>query len=129
MDTSQRPLSPHLQIYRWGWTMTLSIGHRLTGLILSAGSVLLALWLFALAGGPERYETAQSFVQSWIGTVILIGWSFAFFYHLCNGVRHLCWDAGWGFELKTARTSAALVIIFSVSLTLVCWIWILGFTS
>lgn len=126
MSTSQRPLSPHLQVYRWGWTMSLSILHRVTGLALSAGAVLLAFWLFALAGGPDSYEGARSFIQHWLGQVILVLWTLAFFYHLCNGVRHLCWDAGWGFELSSARRSAVVVLIASVLLTLGCWVWVLA---
>lgn len=103
--------------------MSLSIFHRFTGLILTAGSVLLALWLFALSGGPENYAWAQGFVRSWIGTLVLLAWSLAFFYHLCNGIRHLFWDTGRGFELPTARASATAVVVISIVLTIACWIW------
>lgn len=121
MATTRRPLSPHLQVYRWGWTMSLSIFHRLTGVVLSFGTVLFVLWLIGLSGGPESYETVMAFTGHWLGKLVLAGWSVAFFYHLCNGVRHLFWDAGWGLELATARRTAAVVPVATVVLTALSW--------
>ncbi len=117
-----RPLSPHLQVYRWQWTMALSILHRLTGVALVVGTLLLVYWLVAAAAGPGSYAAAQGFIGSWFGLLLLFGWSFALLYHLCNGIRHLVWDAGYGFELETAYRSALVVIAASTGLTVVCWI-------
>ena len=89
MRSAERLLSPHLQIYRWQLTSVMSILHRATGLALSAGGVLLVWWLVAAAGGPEAYEGVRDFLGSWLGIVLLLGWSAALFYHLCNGIRHL----------------------------------------
>src|SRR5690606_1427727 len=101
MISSRRPLSPHLQIYRPQITSTLSILHRLTGIALGGGTLLLTWWLVAAAAGPEAFATAQGFICSIVGRLLLFGWSFALFYHLCNGIRHLVWDAGYGFEIDT----------------------------
>ncbi|MGE0736174.1 MAG: succinate dehydrogenase, cytochrome b556 subunit [Alphaproteobacteria bacterium] len=116
-----RPLSPHLQIYRWQWTMALSILHRATGVALAVGTLLLVYWLMAAAAGPEYFKSAQGFLKGWIGTLLLLGWSFALFYHLCNGIRHLFWDAGKGFELKTGQMSAGLVLVVAALLSIVAW--------
>src|SRR3546814_8874029 len=117
MNTDNRPLSPHLQIYAWQWTMLLSITHRATGIALSAGTLLLVWWLLALATGPEAFATAQGFVGSWFGLLLLIGWTWSPSYHLCNGIRHLVWDTGAGFDLSTARASGYAVVVASVVLT------------
>lgn len=122
MNTDNRPLSPHLQIYSWQWTMLLSITHRATGIALSAGTLLLVWWLLALATGPEAFATAQGFVGSWFGLLLLIGWTWSLFYHLCNGIRHLVWDTGAGFDLSTARASGYAVVVASVVLTVIAWI-------
>ncbi len=98
---ANRPLSPHLGIYRWQITMTMSILHRATGVALAVGTLALVYWLTAAGLGPDSYAEAQGFFGSWFGQLLLVGWTFSFFYHLCNGIRHLCWDAGWGFEIKT----------------------------
>lgn len=119
--TAQRPLSPHLQIYRPQITSMLSICHRLTGLALSVGLLLLVWWLVALATGPEAFATAQGFTGSWLGRLLLLGWSFALFYHLANGIRHLFWDAGYGYDLKTTTASGWAVVAASVVLTLIAW--------
>ena len=116
-----RPLSPHLQVYRLQWTMVLSITHRITGVGLAIGSILLVWWLIALAAGPDYFAFVQQIYGSWIGRLFLFGWTWAAFYHLCNGIRHMCWDAGWGLELDAARNSAVVVVVFSVLLTLVAW--------
>lgn len=122
MSSSNRPLSPHLQVYRFQWTMLLSISHRITGVGLALGTLLLVYWLAAAAGGPESFATAQAIVGSFFGRLLLFGWTFALFYHLCNGIRHLVWDAGYGFELDTAYRSGLAVLGVSVALTLLSWI-------
>lgn len=96
-----RPLSPHLGIYRWQITMTMSILHRATGVALAVGTLALVYWLTAAGLGPDSYAEAQGLFASWFGQLLLAGWAFSFFYHLCNGIRHLAWDAGWGFEIRT----------------------------
>ncbi len=122
MSKSNRPLSPHLQVYRFQWTMALSILHRITGVALAVGSLLLVYWLAAAAGGPESFATAQAIVGSFLGRLFLFGWTFALFYHLCNGIRHLGWDAGYGWELDVAYRSGLAVLGASVALTLSSWI-------
>lgn len=122
MTAENRPLSPHLQIYRPQLTSVLSILHRLTGIALVAGTLLLVWWLVAVAAGPAAFETVQGFIGSWFGRALLLGWSYALFYHLANGIRHLAWDAGWGFELKTVYLTGWTVIWASVVLTLLAWI-------
>jgi len=126
MNDSGRPLSPHLSVYRWPITMTLSILHRVTGAGLSFGFVALAIWLMSAAGGAETYESLNECLQSAFGRLLLIGWSFAFFFHLSNGVRHLFWDVGKGFEKHQANASAWFVIILAIVLTLGLWAKIMG---
>ena len=121
MSQAQRPLSPHLQIYKPQLTTVLSITHRATGLALAVGTLLLVWWLFAAASGPEAFAVAQSFWRSWIGRLLLFGWSWALFFHLCNGIRHLFWDAGMGFDLKAVYRSGWIVLGSSVVLTLIAW--------
>jgi succinate dehydrogenase / fumarate reductase, cytochrome b subunit len=120
--SASRPLSPHLQIYRPQITSVLSISHRATGLALSVGTLLLVWWLVALARGPEAFASAQSFVGSWFGRLLLLGWTFSLFFHLANGIRHLCWDAGYGFEIKTATISGWVVVAASAALTVIVWV-------
>ncbi len=115
---SSRPLSPHLQIYRKQLTTTLSITHRITGILLSLGAVALTYWLLALAGGEASYETARGVLGSLPGLLALGLWTFSFYYHLCNGVRHLFWDIGVGFELKSVYASGYTAIAVSLALTL-----------
>lgn len=122
MARSNRPLSPHIQVYRWQWTMALSILHRITGVALGVGSLLLVYWLTAAATGPEAYARAQGFVGSWLGLLLLFGFSLALFYHLANGIRHLFWDTGRGFELKTAYASGLAVLVAAVVLTGLAWV-------
>ncbi|MFZ5789487.1 MAG: succinate dehydrogenase, cytochrome b556 subunit [Pseudomonadota bacterium] len=121
MTTNDRPLSPHLQIYRPQITSVLSILHRITGMALAAGSLLLVYWLIAAAAGAEAFATAQALIGSVPGRLLLFGWSFALFFHLANGIRHLFWDMGLGFELKTVTLSGWTVVIASFLLTLVAW--------
>ena len=121
MSTQDRPLSPHLQVYRWQWTMAYSILHRATGVGLGAGTLYLAWWLLALAGGAESFATVSDFSGSFLGRLLLFGWTWALFYHLGNGIRHLFWDAGKGFELDTAAMSGHVNVAFSVVATLAVW--------
>ena len=123
MTTQNRPLSPHLQVYRLPLLALLSIGHRLTGLALTFGTFLLVWWLVAAATGPEAYATAQAAISSVIGRLLLFGWTLALFYHLCNGIRHLFWDVGYGYELKAAYASGWAVLAAAVALTLLAWVW------
>ena len=121
MASSNRPLSPHLQVYRPQLTSILSITHRMTGVALAFGTLLLIYWLAAAAGGPESFATAQALIGSILGRLLLFGWTFALFYHLCNGIRHLSWDAGWGFELPTVYRSGWTVVLASLALTGASW--------
>ena len=122
MSERDRPLSPHLQIYRWQWTMALSILHRFTGVALAIGTLLLVWWIVALSIGPDAFNLVNGLIASWIGQLCLLGWTFALFYHLLNGLRHLAWDAGWGFELDAARLSGLAVAGAAVALTILVWI-------
>ncbi|HXP30299.1 MAG TPA: succinate dehydrogenase, cytochrome b556 subunit [Stellaceae bacterium] len=119
---ADRPLSPHLQIYKPQLTSLLSITHRATGLAVSVGTVLLLWWLIAAAAGDAAYATTQAFWGSWIGILLLLGWSYSLFYHLCNGIRHLAWDTGHGFDIATTYRSGWTVVGASVVLTLVAWV-------
>lgn len=122
MAQSDRPLSPHLQVYRPQLTSILSISHRAAGVALAVGTLLLVWWLVAAASGPAAYASVQGFIGSWFGRLILFGWTVSLFYHLCNGIRHLAWDAGWGFDLKTAYATGYAVLIGTGALTLLAWI-------
>jgi succinate dehydrogenase / fumarate reductase cytochrome b subunit len=119
---SNRPLSPHLQVYRPQLTSVLSILHRATGIALSVGALYLAIWVMYAAGGARNYEAFQSFNTSILGRILLGGWLFSAFYHLCNGIRHLFWDAGYGFELEDAYRSGWIVVVVSLIATVVSWI-------
>lgn len=117
-----RPLSPHLQIYRPQITSILSILHRITGIALSVGTLMLTWWLLAAAAGPDYFATAHGFITSWFGWLLLFGWSVALFYHLANGIRHLAWDAGWGFEIPQVYTTGYAVLAATAILTAIAWI-------
>lgn len=121
MSPAERPLSPHLQVYRWQLTSVMSILHRATGIALSAGAILLVWWLVAAAVGPRSYARAQAFLGSWIGIILLFGWSLALFYHLCNGLRHLWWDTGRGFELRHVYAGGWAVVAATIALTAIAW--------
>jgi succinate dehydrogenase / fumarate reductase cytochrome b subunit len=121
MSIGNRPLSPHLQVYRPQITSVLSILHRMTGALLALGLPALAAWLLAAAAGPESFATAQALAGSWIGQLFLFAWSFALFYHLCNGIRHLFWDAGLGFELPTVQASGLTALAAATALTALAW--------
>jgi succinate dehydrogenase / fumarate reductase cytochrome b subunit len=114
----ERPLSPHLQVYRPQITSVLSIVHRLTGVSLTAGTLLLTWWLVAAAYGPDAFTDAQALVGSWFGQLLLWAFTFALFYHLGNGIRHLAWDFGWGFELSQVRASGLAMLAFAAAGTL-----------
>jgi succinate dehydrogenase / fumarate reductase cytochrome b subunit len=119
----ERPLSPFMN-YRWQYTNTLSILHRVTGCALTVGLLLFVYWLVAAAKGPDAYATAQAVFEHPVTMILLVGFSFAFFYHLLNGVRHLVWDAGRGFEKSTARKSGRLVVIGAFVLTAILWFFV-----
>lgn len=121
MDDDNRPLSPHLQIYRWQLTMVLSIVHRATGIALLGGSIALVFWLAALAAGPEVFGIAQKVAASWLGLLILLGFTATLFFHLSNGIRHLFWDIGMGFERRQAYLSGVAVLVATALLTLLAW--------
>jgi succinate dehydrogenase / fumarate reductase cytochrome b subunit len=116
----ERPLSPFM-MYRWQYTNTLSILHRATGIALSVGMLLFVYWLVAAASGPEAYAKAQTVFAHLVTRILLVGFSFAFFYHLLNGVRHLVWDTGHGFDKAQARASGWLVFLGGVVLTAFLW--------
>lgn len=120
--TPSRPLSPHLQVYRWPATMLTSIAHRATGIALYAGTLFLTWWLIAAATGPDAYAAFQNIAGLWIGKLVLIGFSWSLIYHLLNGIRHLHWDAGLGFDKERAERSSWIVIGASVLLTLIIWL-------
>lgn len=122
MPTDNRPLSPHLQIYRLPFIVVLSITHRAAGVANAVGSLLVVYWLVALASGPEAFATAQAVLGSIPGLIILFGFSLGLFYHFGNGIRHLFWDTGRGFELQTAHRSGQAVVAGAVVLTLLVWI-------
>jgi succinate dehydrogenase / fumarate reductase cytochrome b subunit len=121
MRSDPRPLSPHLQVYRWQMTSVLSILHRITGVALSVGTLLLVWWLVAAAEGPEAYAHVQRFLGSWAGLVLLFGWSLALYYHLCNGLRHLWWDTGRGLDLRQVYAGGWAVIAGTAALTALTW--------
>ena len=121
MSNYDRPLSPHISIYRWPITMALSILHRITGIGLSVGFVVLVAWLFDAASGPDAYAVFMSVIDTVIGKLLLVAWSFAFFFHLSNGARHLVWDTGRGLEKSQANLSSWLVLVATVVLTAAFW--------
>jgi len=123
--SAERPLSPHLQIWKWHVTMATSISHRMTGVGNAVGALLLVWWLLALAGGPESYAVFQGFISHWFGQLVLFGFTVSISYHLLNGIRHLFWDAGLGFELGTSRATGLLVYLGTIVLAV--GIWVLGY--
>jgi succinate dehydrogenase / fumarate reductase, cytochrome b subunit len=118
----RRPLSPHLQVYRPQLTSVLSILNRVTGLAASVGALLLVWWLVAAATGPAAFDRVQWFIGSPLGLFMLFGWTASLFYHLFGGLRHLAWDAGWGYELEKTHLTGYLVIAATVVCTLLVWI-------
>ncbi len=122
MDNDKRPLSPHIQVYRWQLTMLLSIMHRASGIALVAGLFILVYWLNALASGPESFAQAQSIFGSFLGMLVMFGFTAALYFHLCNGIRHLIWDAGHGIGKQQAFNSGRTVLIATGVLTLTSWL-------
>lgn len=122
MASDDRPLSPDLQIYRPQLTSVLSITHRLSGVALSIGSPLLVYWLMAAAAGQPAYAILHGYLASWLGLLLLLAWTFSLFFHLCNGIRHLFWDTGHGFDLQTIYASGWAVVAISLGFTLAVWI-------
>jgi len=116
-----RPTSPHWQIYRWQIGNSLSILHRLTGVALALGLLALGFWLVSLAGGEQSYAAAAKVFASPVGFSFLVGWTFAFLYHLLNGVRHLFWDAGYGYERTQRHVSGWFAVLGAFALTLCVW--------
>ena len=128
-SAANRPLSPHLQIYKPMLTMMMSIFHRLTGAALYFGTLLLAWWLIAAATGPDYFNFVNDFLGSVLGRLLLFGFSWALFHHMLGGIRHLVWDTGRGFELGTVEIMARLTLLGSFSLTIVTWVlayWAMG---
>lgn len=121
MNSNQRPLSPHLQIYRPQWTSVLSIMHRISGVALSFGTVLMVLWLAALASGEAAFSSTLAFFSHPLILVALVAWTLALFYHLLNGIRHLLWDSGMLMDLGPARTSGWVVVVLALVLTALVW--------
>ncbi len=122
MSTDNRPLSPHLQVYRPQLTSLLSITHRGTGMFLAFSSPVLVYWLWSIAAGAESYAAAQHLLGSNLGRFVLFFWSYSLFYHLCNGVRHLAWDIGAGLEITTLYKTGWWVVVISFALTLLTWV-------
>ena len=121
MVTDNRPLSPHLQVYRPQLTSVLSISHRITGIVLSLGTAVVVLWLLALASGPDAYGTMTSLLANPAALIAMAAWTFALMYHLLNGIRHLFWDAGWLLDLRGAYASGWAVVVMAVLLTGLIW--------
>ncbi len=122
-----RPVSPHLTIWRWGPGMAVSIIHRITGAGLTiVGLGVLTWWLMAIAQGADTYDAFAKHASAWYGLVILIGLTWAFFQHLFSGIRHLLTDTGMGFELRGNKAGAVATIVLSVLATIVMWAWLLG---
>ena len=125
MNPVERPLSPHLQIYQPQLTSVLSITHRGTGIFLSFGLLFIPFWLLNAMAGPARYAVLQAHLAAWYGQLLLCTFAFSFFYHLCNGIRHLFWDAGFGFSLPAVYRSGYLTVAVSLLLTLLSACWVL----
>ena len=123
MTNPNRPLSPHLQVYKPQLTTVLSILHRAAGIILSFGSLLIAWWFWSIMNGADSYASAHGFFNSWFGQLLMFLWTLCIFYHLCNGIRHLIWDAGMALEIEQAYLAGKVVVGAAVVLTLVAWIF------
>ncbi|TXN63790.1 succinate dehydrogenase, cytochrome b556 subunit [Methylobacterium sp. WL18] len=119
--TVAQPLSPHLQIYRWTWTMAMSVFHRITGTALYCGTALVAIWLVSLASGPAAYSYVAWFFGSLIGRLILFAYTWVLMHHMLGGLRHLVWDTGVGFDREKRLSMARLTLVGSIALTIVIW--------
>ena len=127
MSDSKNPLSPHLQIYRWHISSLLSITHRISGVINLLALILIFFWILVLSLGESNYELFLLTINSFFGKLILIGFTWSMSFHILSGIRHLAWDLGYGFEIKTANISGIIVIIFSLVLTIIFWLFARGF--
>ena len=127
MNDSKNPLSPHLQIYKWHISSLLSITHRISGIINLVALFLIFFWLIVLILGENNYVLFLSIINSFFGKFILIGFTWSMSFHLLSGIRHLAWDLGYGFEIKTANISGIIVILLSLILTIVFWLVARGF--
>ena len=127
MTDFNNPLSPHLQIYRWHISSLLSITQRISSIINLLALVLIFIWVFVLSAGENNYESFLLVINSFVGKFILIGFSWSMIFHLLSGIRHLVWDLGYGFEIKTANMSGIIVIISSLVLTVIFWLFARGF--
>ena len=116
-----RPLSPHLQVYRPQLTSVLSITHRASGVVLTTGTIILALWLISVAIGPETFAVMASIVSHPLGQFVLFGYSVALFYHACNGIRHLSWDLGFGLTIPNVYRSGYVVLCVTCVFTALLW--------
>ncbi len=129
MASGNRPLSPHLQVYRPQITSMLSILHRMTGVCLWAGALLMTYWISSATYGPEAFAQAQSILGSWFGRLVLLGLTVSLFYHFGNGIRHLAWDIGWGYEMETLTRTGWALILFTITATLLTFVagyWVAG---
>ena len=127
MNDSKNPLSPHLQIYRWHISSLLSITHRISGIINLLALILIFFWLIFLSLGENNYQSFLLIINSFIGKFILIGFTWSMSFHLLSGIRHLVWDLGYGFEIKTANITGGIVIISSLVITIIFWLFSRGF--
>ena len=127
MNDSKNPLSPHLQIYRWHISSLLSITHRIAGVVNLISLILIFFWLVVLSFSENNYELFLLLINSFFGKFILIGFTWSMIFHVLSGIRHLFWDLGYGFEIKTANISGIIVIISSLVLTIIFWLFARGF--
>jgi len=127
MNDSKNPLSPHLQIYRWHISSLLSITHRISGVINLLALILIFFWLVISSLGENNYQTFLIIINSFFGKFILIGFTWSMIFHLLSGIRHLVWDLGYGYQIKTANISGIIVIIFSLTFTIIFWLFARGF--
>jgi len=123
MEDNQNPLSPHLQIYRWHISSLLSITHRISGVINLFSFILIFFWVLILSLGENNYELFLLFINSFVGKFILVGFTWSMSFHILSGIRHLVWDMGYGFEIKTANISGIIVIISSLISTTIFWLF------
>jgi len=123
MEDNQNPLSPHLQIYRWHISSLLSITHRISGVINLFSFILIFFWVLILSLGENNYELFLLFINSFVGKFVLIGFAWSMSFHILSGIRHLVWDMGYGFEIKTANISGIIVIISSLISTTIFWLF------
>ncbi len=124
---SNRPTSPHLQVYKLPLPALLSITHRATGVFLAMGTILLSIWIISLASSADDFQNVREFIASFIGRLLLLGWTFSLFYHLFNGIRHLYWDMAKGLELKSVYNSGYVTVAAAAVFTLL--VWIIGYAS